>query len=334
MLRAKNLFNQMYMYHNLYTAFYKAAKGKRKKSDVIDYKKDLDNNLNHLQNQIIELNPDVGHYRFFVIRDPKVRQICAASFPERVLHHAIMNICEPVLDNYAIHDSYACRKDKGTIKAIERCQAFVRQSEWFLKLDIKKYFDSIDHEIAIHLLSKKFKESAIITMFQKIFDTYHTTPYKGLPIGNLVSQHVANFYLGPMDHWLYQHQKVKKYIRYMDDFIIFSNNKRFLKELLENINCFLNEQLALILKHTIQLNRTRLGVPFLGFRIFPDRIQLLQGSKKRFKQKFQKYEHMYQTDQWSEQELARHMEPLFAFIKTGQTLAFRKNVIQRFGVSS
>jgi len=202
------------------------------------------------------------------------------------------------------------------------------------KMDIKKYFDSIDHEIAIHLLSRKFKESAIITLFQKIFDTYHISPYKGMPIGNLISQHIANFYLGPLDHWLYQTQKVKNYIRYMDDFIIFSNEKSVLKQLLESIQCFLHDRLALTLKHTTQLNRTRLGVPFLGFRLFSNTIKLLPDSKKRFKKKFKMYEYMYQTNQWTEQELARHMEPLFAFVKTGDTLTFRKHVLNRFGVSS
>ena len=334
MKRINNIYHQIALYDNLALAFYKASMGKKRKKEVIDYRNNLDKNLKILQDQIIRVRPDVGHYRFFVIRDPKLREICSASFKEMVLHHAIMNICEPVLDNYAIFNSYACRKNKGTVKAIYRCQEYVRKNQWYLKMDIKKYFDSINHDIAIQLLSHKFKEKSLIALFQKILDTYHKKPSKGVPICNLISQHLANYYLGPFDHWMIEVQKRKFYIRYMDDFIVFGQCKKELKELLGKIQQYLSEQLDLELKHTTQLNRTCIGVPFLGFRIFQKRIQLTPNSKKRFIKKFKQYESNYEMGIWDSQEFVKHIEPLFAFVQTGNTVSFRRNVINRFGVLS
>jgi RNA-directed DNA polymerase len=126
MIRAGNLYNRISTYENLCLSFWKAARGKQLRSDVITFRKNFDANIKKLQNDLLRHMPDVGHYRFFKVFDPKPRSICAASFAERVLHHAIMNICEPFLEAYAIHDSYACRKGKGNRKALKRAQDFSR----------------------------------------------------------------------------------------------------------------------------------------------------------------------------------------------------------------
>ena len=271
---------------------------------------------------------------FFVVRDPKVRTICAASFPERVLHHAIMNICEPYLDSYAIYDSYACRKGKGNRKALARAQQFARKYPWYLKLDIAKYFDSINHSIMMQLLSRHFKDKKLLSLFQIILDTYHTKQGKGIPIGNLVSQHLANFYLGSFDHWIKECRRIKGYVRYMDDFILFAGDKSTLKTELKEIDFFLKEKLDLSLKYNIQLNRSTLGIPFLGFRVFPNHIRLLSQSKKRFSKKLREYEKNYYEGKWTEREMVRHMQPLIAFTDAGDCLPFRRMIIERFGVLS
>ncbi len=118
MKRAGNLYTSITGYENLRLAFCKASRGKHDRPEVLSFRKNLEINLELMRQQLITEQPDIGHYRFFQVRDPKPRNICAASFPERVLHHAIMNSCEPVLERYAIYDSYACRKGKGTIKAL------------------------------------------------------------------------------------------------------------------------------------------------------------------------------------------------------------------------
>lgn len=332
MKQIKNLYDQIPTYENLRLAFRKAIKGKQTKKEVILFRKHFDDNMRNLQMQIINGQPDVGHYRFFVIRDPKVRSICAASFPERVLHHAIMNVCEPYLDTCAIYDSYACRKGKGNRKALERAKIFARKNAWYLKLDIRKYFDSIDHDIAMKLLSKRFGDHYLLMLFKKILDSYHTKPGRGVPIGNLISQHLANFYLGGFDHWIKEVRKIRAYIRYMDDFVLFAESRRILKAELSAIEDYLDTKLNLSLKENIQLNRTNKGLPFLGFRVFPCHLRLMARSAKRFSKKMRQYERNYYEGRWTERELVRHMEPLTDFTNAGDSLRIRRLIIERFGV--
>jgi RNA-directed DNA polymerase len=200
MKRAGNLYCSIAESENLRLAFCKAARGKHSRPEVISFGKNLERNLGLFRQQLIAGQLDICHYRFFRVRDPKPRNICAASFPERVLHHAIMNICEPVLDRYAIFDSYACRKGKGAIRAINRGKSFSRKNNWYLKLDIRHYFYSVDHRVMITLLHRRFKDQHLLALLNKILATYNTLPGKGLPIGNLISQHLANYYLGCLDH--------------------------------------------------------------------------------------------------------------------------------------
>lgn len=334
MKRARNLYRLIPTAENLRNAFWKAAKGKQGRSEVIRFRSNFDDNIQKLQDQLLKREPDVGHYHFFTVRDPKVRTICAASFPERVLHHAVMNVCEPFLDSYAIYDSYACRKGRGNRKALARAGKFARKFPWYLKLDIQKYFDSIDHAVTMRLLSRRFKDADLLALFHKLLDTYHTQPGKGVPIGNLISQHLANFYLGCFDHYIKETRKIKAYIRYMDDFILFSEEKPVLKKELKEMEAFLKAHLDLTLKDNIMLNRSRLGVPFLGFRVFPNHMRLLPRSIRRFSKKFREYERNYCEGVWSERELIRHMEPLADFTNTADSVRLRRLVIERFGVLS
>jgi hypothetical protein len=333
MKRVNNRYHRISTYENLCLAFWKAAKGKQDRQEVIAFRKDFDANIRRLQQQVIRHKPDIGHYRFFRVFDPKQRSICAASFPERVLHHAIMNVCEPLLDAYAISDSYACRKGKGNRKALERARNYCRIFPWYLKLDVQKYFDSIDHSIVIEKLARHFKDDDLLELFGKLLDTYHTKPGKGLPIGNLISQHLANFYLGIYDHWIKEKRRLRGYLRYMDDFILFGPNKALLKTELAETRKFLARELALDLKENIQLNRCIRGIPFLGYRIFPQTIRLVPRSRKRFIQKFKLYEEKWHKGEWSVNDLARHMEPLIEFTRAADSIGLRRNVIQRFGVS-
>lgn len=332
MKRQTNLHHLLATHDNLREAFRKAARGKSADSEVIRFRKDFNANIQKLRKQLLANEPDIGHYTFFTIRDPKVRTVCAASFPERVLHHAIMNVCEPVLDNYAIFDSYACRKGKGNLKALARAQRFARQNSWYLKLDISKYFDSIDHAIALDLFAKRFNDKKLLDLFRLILETHHTQPGKGIPIGNLFSQHLANFYLGCFDHWIKEERKIRAYLRYMDDFILLCEKKDRLKTELKAIETFLKNRLDLRIKENIQLNRTCRGIPFLGFRVFPAHIRLLPRSMRRFSAKYREYERNCCEGVWSEREMVRHMEPLIAFTKLGDAAPFRSAVIEKFGL--
>ncbi len=191
MRRAGQLMDAIAAPENLRLAFWKAAKGKRGKSDCRAFQEDLDRNLDQLRSDLSAGQARIGNYHFFTIHDPKERRICAASFPERVRHHELMNVCEPVLEKSAIFDSYACRKGKGRLAAIQRAWNFARQQDGYLKLDVRKYFDSIDHEILRQMLRRKFKDPEVLSLFDRIIASYHTQPGCGLPIGNLTSQRRA-----------------------------------------------------------------------------------------------------------------------------------------------
>ncbi|OQX17616.1 MAG: hypothetical protein BWK80_39385 [Desulfobacteraceae bacterium IS3] len=334
MKRKGNLYHRIATHENLCIAFAKAARGKQDHPEVIAFRQDFDVNIRKLGDQLLTHRPDVGHYRFFQVCDPKLRQICAASFPERVLHHAMMNICEPILESYSISDSYACRKNKGNRKALLKATEYAQKYDWYLKADIRKYFDSIDHNILMTLLSRRFKDKEVLELFQRVFNTYHTEHGKGVPIGNLLSQHSANFYLGCLDHWVKERRGIRGYVRYMDDFILFAHNKDVLKTELGLIKEFLEKNLALQLKDNVQLNRCCRGIPFLGFRVYPHQIRLSPRSKQRFIIKFREYEKKYVQGHWTEKELIAHIEPLIGFVKIANSSDFRRSVIQRFGVLS
>lgn len=335
MKSAGDLYRQIEDLDNIRLAFLKAARGKQARRDVIVFRAKFEENIARLSAQLKERNPDIGHYRYFQVFDPKQRLICAASFPERVLHHAMMNVCEPVLESYAVSDSYACRKGKGGQKAILRAQEFCRRFDWFLKLDIRKYFDSIDHAILLTALTRRFREKDVLLLFEKILASYEVEPGKGLPIGNLVSQHLANFYLSVFDHWIKEERKERGYVRYMDDFLIFGHDwDQLMHKELPAIREFLSTRLSLSVKPDIQMNRCARGIPFLGFRVFPQKILLAPRSKRRFVNKFRCYESRWQRGEWSEEQLVRYMEPLLEFTRFADSNGFRGNVISRFGVLS
>ena len=155
-----------------------------------------------------------------------------------------------------------------------------------------------------------------------------------MPIGNLISQHLANFYLGGFDHWVKEKLKIRGYLRYMDDFIFFGPDKMFLKNALKRIRTYLFEKLALDVRGNIQLNRCARGIPFIGYRILPSQIRLSSQSRKRFIHKFRQCENRWQNGEWSENDLARHMLPLIEFTRAADTVSFRRCVIARYGVPS
>ncbi|MCB0376835.1 MAG: hypothetical protein KDD04_13035, partial [Sinomicrobium sp.] len=167
---------------NLRLAFWKARKGKSYSSSVQAYRNELDVNLAGLRRQIITGLVEVGQYRFFKIYDPKERQICASAFREQVLHHALMNICHEHFERVQVFDSYACRKGKGTYAALARAQEFTAKYPWFLKLDIRKFFETIEHRVLKNQLRRMFKDQRLLEIFEKIIDSYEVHPGRGVPI--------------------------------------------------------------------------------------------------------------------------------------------------------
>ena len=328
MKRDGNLMWRIADLNNLYLAFWKAQKGKVRSREVVEFKAMLTENLRELQWELLNECVQIGHYRFFTIYDPKERYICAPTFKERVLQHAVMNVCDENFERYQLSCSYASRKGKGVYAAIEKAQENQRKFNWYLKMDVRKYFDSIDHRILMNLLARRFKDAMLLRLFSKLIDSYSVTTGKGLPMGNLSSQYFANHYLAVADHYLKEKLKVKAVIRYMDDIVIWDNNKIFLKETYEKIQNFLVMELDLNLK-PICLNHTKSGLPFCGYRIFPQVIKLGVRAKKRFKKKYKEYEHNLRTFIWNESQYQKHMSSLLAYMNHADTWNYRNQVINR-----
>lgn len=270
----KNLFAQVCNFQNLYQAFREASRGKRNHSEVQRFEYHLEEQLLGIQKELEEERYQWGGYRNFWICDPKRRFIHAAPFRDRVVHHAIHQVIEPIFEPSLIYDTYACRKGKGTLAAVLRYDAFARRLKgkgYALKCDIHHYFASIDHRILKSIICKKIGDQRLLRLLDSLIDTHQEDDCKGIPIGNLTSQLFANIYLSPLDHFIKEQLRQQCYIRYMDDFVILSEGKDKLRDVLRAIDDYLSANLQL------QFNPKRAavmpiekGIDFLGYVIFSD----------------------------------------------------------------
>jgi len=327
MKRAGNLIERIAEADNLRLAFWKASKGKRAKAEVICFRENLDVRLRGLREELLSSCVAWGPYHKFMVFDPKERMICAAPFHDRVAHHAIMNIVEPHFEAYQISDSYACRTGKGLDAALARALRFSRPGDWYAKMDVRKYFASIDHDVLKGLLQRRFKDPILLTVLNGIIDSYSSSPGRGLPIGNLTSQFFANHYLGLLDHHVKQGLYCQRYVRYMDDFVVWDSEKLRLRHTIDQITVSVRRMLHLELK-PVCLNACSRGMTFLGYRIFPSHVRLASRSRKRFCRKLAQYHGNYTTDRWTEEQTARHVEPLLAFVRRAESDSFRRRAIE------
>ncbi len=330
MKRVGNLYAKVICIENLLLAAFKALRRKRHKISAASFNYNLEHEIVSLHGELQNGAYRPSPYRMFEIREPKVRNICCSAFRDRVVHHAICNLLEPLFERRFISDTYACRVRKGTHKALKRVHIFSRKYPYFLKCDIQKFFENIDHNVLKRLLSQMIKDKKLLSLLDIIIN--HAVPGnqlgKGLPIGNLTSQHFANTYLGELDHFLKDRLRVGGYVRYMDDFICFSESKKVLREVLDEIQKFLEAKLKLRLKEKITtLGPTTEGVSFLGFRVFPNLIRLQRSNLVRFRKKVKSKEANYMKCEISEEELTASVSSMIAHISHANTLALRRKEI-------
>jgi RNA-directed DNA polymerase len=286
MRRAGGLLARIADPDNLELAFVRARRGKQDRYAVRRYADDLHARLAELRQDLLAGTCELHGYRCFSIRDPKPRLIAAPAFADRVLHHAILQVLEPELERVADFDSYACRKGKGLHKAIARAQSLCRRHEWFLQLDVRKFFDSIDHAAICELLRRRVKDLPLLQLLGRIVGSYETGPGIGLPIGSLTSQHLANFYLHPLDRFVRADPAALGYVRYMDDFVVFGNCREALAALRGRVGAFLYATLRLGLKNAGSLDRTSNGVGFLGLLVRGSHVRLMSKTKRRMRRKW------------------------------------------------
>lgn len=318
------MFDRIIEPENLAIAAHKAFRGKSLTNEVKIFRKDFLNNINLLRDDLLTGNLSVGKYHKFVIYEPKERLICAASIRQRIVHHAIMNICHPFFERNLIYDCFASRPGKGTHKAILRLKESIKGYKYYAKLDIRKFFDSINHDILKELLRRLFKDEKLLRLFDKIIDSYGAEC--GLPIGNLTSQYFANYYLSPLDHFMKEEAKVSVYIRYMDDVIILDKDKNRLKENIEFYCQYARNNLKLCVKPPI-IGRTCNGVPFLGYKIFAQRILMNGKGKRRYVKAVRVLDELFKKSIITEKEYSARITSYLSYVCFADSYVFRKKLI-------
>lgn len=311
-------------WRNLHLAVWKAARGKRHRPDVIRFTRRLDDNLGKLADDIMQAKVPYARYREFHIHDPKERLIHAACFEDRVLHHAIMNLAEPVFERTLVPSTYACRPEKGVHRAITQVQANLRRYPWYVKVDISGYFPNINHYTLFGVLQRRFKGDDCLYLLWRIIDSYHAQPGKGLPIGSLTSQHFANHYLDGADRFLLESLKVRAHVRYMDDTLFWCESREEAKTTLVALREYLLNERQLQIKPDTQINRSQRGVGYCGYRVLPGAILLNRRKRERYQQLRLQWEQAWLDGDITELELQRAYQSVHAITLHADSDGWRK----------
>lgn len=301
-----SLYSKVIDWPNLLLAFRKAAKGKRSKGSAASFEHQVADRLLRLQDELASFSYQPGGYVHFMIHDPKERLVSAAPFRDRVVHHALCNVIEPIFEQEFIPDSYANREHKGTHRAIDRLQAFSRKYRYALRLDIVKHFPSIDHAILFEIISETIEDEDTLWLVGQILrsgegvlaDEYEMVYFpgddlfaverpRGLPIGNLTSQFWSNVYLTPLDRFVTESLGCLAYLRYVDDFALFSGSKRQLYEWKRAIIEFLYTLRLTIHEPPAQVIPCAHGIPWLGFVVYPTHRRVKARNVVKFSQRLQ-----------------------------------------------
>jgi RNA-directed DNA polymerase len=282
MKRINNLYERICRVENLQLADSIARKGKVKQPGVITHDRNREGNIQDLHDRLKNKTYKTSAYTTFTIYEPKERLIYRLPyFPDRITHHAVMNILEPIFVSTFTADTYSCIKKRGIHAAAGAIKEALRDTtgtRYCLKLDVKKFYPSIDHDVLKQLLRKKFTDQDLLWLLDEIIDSTD-----GLPIGNYLSQYFANFYLSYFDHWIKEEKKVKYFFRYADDLVILSDNKPYLHQLLSEIRIYLQERLKLQVKKNYQVFPVDdRGIDFVGYVFRHTHIRLRKSIKKRF----------------------------------------------------
>lgn len=313
---------------NLQLAYWKASRGKRLRPDVIKFSCALEQNLARLAGNILSGQAPVGSYRSFEIHDPKRRIIHAVGFADRVLHHAIMNLAEPMFEKTLVDSTFACRPGKGVHRAVQQVQKNLQRYPWYVQVDVSAYFASIDHQRLLSLLMRRFKGADFFDLLRRIINSYQTLPGKGLPIGSLTSQHFANYYLDGADRFLLNHPLVRAHVRFMDDIVWWCDDKAAAYQVLQAFSDYMERICLLSLKANPQIHNSRHGLTFCGFRIFPANIRLTLRKKRRYRFLRSYYEHLWQSGQIDTPGLQRAYDSVLAATKLAKCLVWRQRNLQ------
>ncbi|PIN76586.1 hypothetical protein COV17_01915 [Candidatus Woesearchaeota archaeon CG10_big_fil_rev_8_21_14_0_10_36_11] len=335
LLKPRDLWQELCSVQNLELAYKKARKHKTLRPCVLEFEEKLVENLDMLRTELLFHSYKPRPLKTFILRDPKTRKISKSDFRDRVIHHALCNIIEPFFERMFIYDSYANRKRKGTLKAIQRFEHFrkkLSQNNTFLvfilKSDIRHYFDEVDHAVLLKIIRKRINDPKVLWLIRRVLSNYSTSEGKGMPLGNLTSQFFANVYLNKLDQFVKHRIKTKNYVRYVDDFVILHNSEQQLTEWKKKIADFLREELLLDLHpEKTKIIQAIHGVDFLGLKIFPFHKIMKKRNVCSFKRKLRLICEEFDNGEIMYDKVYDFLEGWIAYAKNADTYNLRRNVM-------
>ena len=332
-------YNNLISLENLFQAWDEFSKGKLKKKDVQKFYRNLEDNLFELHRKLENRTYRHGTYQDFYVNYPKRRYIHKAEVEDRIVHHLLYKYLYEIFDKTFIFDSYSCRLNKGTHKAVKRLEKFTRKvsknyisSCWVLKCDIKKFFAGVDHKVLLTLLNKKINDEDIIWLLEQIIYSFHSDrgEGKGMPLGNLTSQVFANIYLNELDQFIKHKLRARYYIRYVDDFLFLSNNRELLYKCVDTLRQFLEDKLRLELHpDKVIFRKLEWGIDFLGYVVLPHYILPKTKTKNRIIKQIDERFNDFRNEIISRYSFNQSLQSYLGFLKHANTFQLREELKNR-----
>ncbi len=316
----------------LINAANRAARGHRHRREVASFLADLEPSLLQLERELRSETYAPQPYRTFEIVDPKPRTISAAAFRDRVVHHALCAELVPVLEHGAVPWSFACRPGHGVLAALRHVRAMTRRHRYVLKLDVRHYFETLSHAVLKRLLWRRVADTPLRRLLDVFIDAGApgSSPGRGLPIGNLTSQHFANFMLGSLDRLVTRGLRAPGYRRYMDDVLVFGADKASLWHVFGQVDRFLRTRLGLKLKPEVtRVLPVTEGVPYLGFVVFPTVTRLDPSRLRRFRRRLLSLDRGLWSGSLAESEAAQRASSLIGWARHADTVMLRRSWLER-----
>lgn len=343
----KNLYPQIAGFGSLYQAWRKARRGKRYKATASAFERNLDAELTELHQELSDETWQPGGFRSFTIHEPKRRKISAAPFRDRVVHHALVSVIEPIYERKFIYDSYANRKGKGTHAALDRCTHYMRRHKYVLQCDIQQFFPAVDHQILKNILAKTIACQPTVNLCSKIIDSgvgvlsaeydmrwfpdddlFAAERPRGLPIGNLTSQFWANVYMNELDQFVKHRLRCKAYVRYVDDFLLFADDKITLHRWRDALIAFLQSLRLTIHENRAQPKPATHGIPFLGFTVYPDHRRLKRSKGITYRRHLKTLWRRYQGGEITREQGRASVMAWLGHVQHGDTYGLQRKLFR------
>ena len=328
MRRVGYLYAKIQAFDNLWCAYHKARRGKRKRPEVQAFEADRERNLHAIGDALCAHRWRPGPYSTFTVYEHKPRLIAAAPFRDRVVHHALVNVLEPVFDPGLISDLYSNRAGKGTHAGVRRAQQFSRRYRFVLHADVRRYFPSIDRGVLLDLIARRVKCRATLELIERIVMVDQPGLETGLPLGNQTSQFFANLYLSPLDHYVKESLRVRGYLRYVDDIWLFGEDKAGLWRCKRELDRFLMQRLRLTLgERTTNLYRVEDGFPCLGYQVSPQAILVRANTLLHFRRRTRALQRRYRRGEATLSEVRSSLMGAMGHFAQGDSLHLREGLL-------